>query len=177
MVRKTGGDLIKRKSLHQSLMTITNFLFSSVNVYSFDPLNKFKWMMNLNEKYGNKMIFYFIFLKTNPRMDGFYSIDEKRIRKLIKLISDRGHEICLHASYDSSLDPKQLNIEVKKLKQVLSEEMINQAIIGNRQHYLKFSSLKTFRYLDAAGVAHDSSLGFASHPGFRCGTTRKFYNV
>ena len=39
---------------------------------------------------------------------------------------------------------------------------------------MKFSSLETFRLLDDAGVAYDSSVAFAEHIGFRVGTSRAY---
>jgi len=173
-IRTVGGDLIKRKSLPSAIQTITNFVMSKLIIYFFDPVNTFDWMMDVNESFGHRTAFYFISGKSNLEMDGHYSLDEKRIRELIKRIHDRGHEIGLHASYDSCLNPEQISSEVAKLRSVLLEESIEQPIIGSRQHYLKFSRLKTFKYLESAGITYDSTVGFAEHAGFRSGTSRSF---
>lgn len=173
-IRTVGGDLIKRKSLPSAIQTITNFVMSRLNIYFFDPVNTFDWMMDVNESFGHRMAFYFISGKGNLEMDGHYSLDEKRIRGLIKRIHDRGHEIGLHASYDSCLNPEQISSEVAKLRSVLLEESIEQPIVGSRQHYLKILRLKTFKYLESAGITYDSTVGFAEHAGFRSGTARPF---
>lgn len=173
-IRTVGGDLFKRKSLPSAIQTITNFVMSKLNIYFFDPVNKFDWIMDVNESFGHRTAFNFISGKSNLEMDGHYSLDEKRIRELIKRIHDRGHEIGLHASYDSCLNPKQISSEAAKLRSVLLEENIEQPIIGSRQHYLKFSRLKTFKYLESAGITYDSTVGFAEHAGFRSGTARSF---
>lgn len=173
-IRKLFGDIIKRKSLYMGFINILNFIMSKFNIYYFDPLDKFDWMMKINEKLGNRITFFFITMKSNKEMDGHYSIDEKRVRKLLKEIHSRGHEIGLHSSYNSYLDSSQLLAEKMKLQDIFSKEGIYQSSIGNRQHYLKFSSLKTFGYLDLAGISYDSSICFAERIGFRCGTSKTF---
>ena len=172
--KKIIGDIIKRKSIFQAANTLLNYLMSKLKIYTFDPLDKINWMMDLNEKVGNTMCFYFIFKKSDKTMDGHYSINEKRIRSLIKNIINRGHEVGTHLSYKSYLDFTQISSEIEKLREVFHEEKISQPRIGNRQHYLKFSSLETFRLLDDAGVAYDSSVAFAEHIGFRVGTSRAY---
>jgi peptidoglycan/xylan/chitin deacetylase (PgdA/CDA1 family) len=173
-IRKLFGDVIKRKSLFMGFINILNFVMSKFKIYYFDPLDKFNWMMKINEKLGNRITFFFITMKSNKEMDGHYSINEKRIRKLLKEIHSRGHEIGLHSSYNSYLDSSQLLAEKMKLQDIFSEEGIYQSSIGNRQHYLKLSSLKTFGYLDSAGISYDSSICFAERIGFRCGTAKTF---
>ena len=173
-IRKLFGDVIKRKSLFMGFETILNFVMSKFSINYFDPLDKFNWMMKINEKLGNRITFFFITMKSNKEMDGHYSINEKRIRKLLKEIHNRGHEIGLHSSYNSYLDSSQLLAEKMKLQDIFSEEGIYQSSIGNRQHYLKLSSLKTFGYLDSAGISYDSSICFAERIGFRCGTAKIF---
>ena len=46
--------------------------------------------------------------------------------------------------------------------------------MGVRQHFLRFVPNETWRHQNAAGFAHDSTLGFADMPGFRAGTCRDF---
>jgi hypothetical protein len=173
-LKKIGGDLLKRNSFNEFSRTWRNYIRTARGDYSSDPNNTFDWMMDVNENAGNKMAFYFLVDKTVPAFDAHYSIDEPRIRKLIRRIYDRGHEIGLHASYGTFKDSEQMKKEADKLRQVMDEEGIKQDEIGSRQHFLRWSTPETARYLEAAGIAYDTTLGYADHAGFRCGTSHEF---
>jgi hypothetical protein len=41
-------------------------------------------------------------------------------------------------------------------------------------HFLRFEPRMTLDALDDAGVSYDTSLGYAEHAGFRCGTCREY---
>lgn len=49
----------------------------------------------------------------------------------------------------------------------LLNSVTRKTTIGNRQHRLLFKHPETLRYLEGIGIKFDSSLGFASHEGFR----------
>jgi peptidoglycan/xylan/chitin deacetylase (PgdA/CDA1 family) len=173
-IKKLGGDLLKRKSLGEFSRTWHNYSRTARGDYSADPNNTFDWMMDVNEKAGNRMAFYFLADNPVPMLDAHYSIDEPRIRQLMRRIYDRGHEIGLHASYGTYKNPQQIKKEADKLRQVMDEEGIKQDEIGSRQHYLRWSTPETARHLEAAGIAYDTTLGYADHAGFRCGTSHEF---
>lgn len=173
-IKKLGGDLLKRKSYDEFCRTWSNYWRTVRGDYSADPNNTFDWMMDVNERAGNKMAFYFLVDQSVPTFDAHYSIDEPRMRQLMRRIYDRGHEIGLHASYGTYKDPKQMKKEADKLRQVMGEEGIKQDEIGSRQHYIRWSTPETARHLEAAGIAYDTTLGYADHAGFRCGTSHEF---
>lgn len=173
-IKKLGGDLLKRKSLGELKLTWRNYWRTVRGDYSADPNNTFDWMMDVNEKAGNKMTFYFLVDNTVPMHDAHYRIDEPRIRQLMRRMYDRGHEVGLHASYGTFKNPEQMKKEADKLRQVMDEEGIKQDEIGSRQHYLRWSTPETARHLEAAGIAYDTTLGYADHAGFRCGTSHEF---
>ncbi|WP_297812638.1 polysaccharide deacetylase family protein [uncultured Methylophaga sp.] len=173
-IKKLGGDLLKRKSPSEFHRTWRNYWQSAKQDYSADPNNNFDWMMDINEKAGNKMAFYFLVDQSVPAFDAHYSIDEPRIRQLMRRIYDRGHEIGLHASYGTYKNAEQMIKEADKLRQVMDEEGIKQDEIGSRQHFLRWSTPETARHLEAAGIAYDTTLGYADHVGFRCGTSHEF---
>lgn len=174
LIKKLGGDLLKRKSLREFARTWINYRRSARDDYSADSNNTFDWMMDVNEKAGNKMAFYFLVDQSVPAFDAHYSIDEPRIRQLMRRIYNRGHEVGLHASYGTYKNPSQMKKEADKLRQVMEEEGIKQDEIGSRQHYLRWSTPETARHLEAAGIAYDTTLGYADHAGFRCGTSHEF---
>ena len=173
-IRKFGGDLIKRKSLSQGLQTLTNYTATKWGNYSHDPMNTFDWIMDVNENAGNRVAFYFLVENTVPEYDAFYNINEPRIRKLLRNIHQRGHEIGLHGSYSTYQNGDQLKNQVVLLRKVMEEENINQQEIGIRQHYLRWSTPETARIIDDAGLTYDTTLGYADYAGFRCGTCYEY---
>ena len=98
--------LIRRKLLnknfflnfHKNTKSLLNYAFSKIKVYNFDILNTYEWIMKENEKKNRKVIFFFI-SKNKHKFDSFYSLDEHRVQKILKMINYRGHEIGLHGSY------------------------------------------------------------------------------
>ncbi|HDK17128.1 MAG TPA: MarR family transcriptional regulator [Nitrospirae bacterium] len=180
LARQIGGDFICRKNPLLGVRSLLNYFYAKAGDYTFDHYyDKFIWMMDLNEKAGNRIAFYFISDQTDPEYDGRYSIDEPVIRELIRSINDRGHEIGFHASYNTYLDQKQTCLEVNKLKKVMSEIGVLQDVFGSRQHFLRWSTPVTAQNCEAAGIDYDTTLVFADHPGFRCGVCYEypFYDV
>lgn len=173
-IKVIGGDLIKRKSLVTAFNTGINAVSSRFGCYRYDPVNTFDWIMDENEKVGNVVTFYFISGHSVPKMDGDYNLDEPRIRDLMRRIHMRGHKIGLHGSYGTFLNPFEYHKDLDTLKMVMEEEGIKQLEIGNRQHYLRWSSSVTAKILEEENVQHDSTLGFAEHAGFRCGTSHEY---
>lgn len=174
LIKQCGADLIIRKDFVELRRKVTNYLKSKLHDYSHDKHNTFTWMMDVNEDVGNKIVFYFIVNNANRQYDAHYNINEPRIRKLIRDIYDRGHEVGLHASYDSYKNSERLAYEFEILKTVLDEEGVQQREIGVRQHYLRWSPSHTAAYQNAAGLAYDTSMSYADSPGFRCGTSHEF---
>ena len=172
--RLMAGDLVKRRSPSLALKSGLNAIYSKFGNYKYDSFHTFDMIMDVNEKYNNKVTFNFITGNTDPLYDSFYTLDEKRIRDLLKQISLRGHKIGLHCSYGSYLSPETIKGEYGKLQNVLAEEGIDQEISVNRMHYLRWDSSSTARHLNDAGIASDSSLGYADHPGFRSGACFDF---
>lgn len=139
-----------------------------------DPCFVFDWMLDESERRGLVSTFYFIAGHTAGLMDGDYDIGHPLMRRLLRRIYERGHEIGAHLSYNSVNDSLAMRRELDYLKRVCAEEGIEQLAWGSRQHYLRWNSPGTARGLEAAGVDYDTTLTYAEHAGFRCGTSRDF---
>ena len=59
------------------------------------------------------------------------------------------------------------------------KKLVNSKNLDVRQHYLRWSQRKTVGILDKLGVSSDSTIGYSSDFGFRCGTAKSFklYNL
>ena len=117
----------------------------------------------------NIALIYFLFRNGNkydrtvdPRSHAFAEVSE-RIRKHQAIIG-------LHPSYYSSEDKNLLRQEVQAFS-----KSTGLPINLSRQHYLRFDIKTTPSLLIENGIIADFTMGFASVPGFRAGTSFPFY--
>lgn len=174
LMRRVAGDVFLRKTYGALLNGPWARLATRDALKTGDPYNTFDWIMDRSEESGLKSAFYFMTGVTDFRKDGNYDIDHPSTRELIRRIDARGHEIGLHPSFETYLDPEQLCHEADKLRAVLHEEGVVHDTLGGRMHYLRWKTPETSRALELAGMEYDSTLGFADHAGFRCGTCHEY---
>ncbi len=174
MVRGLAADLLKRGNPKTAIKNLHTRLRARRGDFSGDPyLESIDWMMDVNERAGNRVAFYFIAERTHP-LDGHYNLDEPIVRSLLRRIHERGHEIGIHPGYNTYRHPEAMARSATRLRRVLEEEGIEQPRIGGRQHYLRWESPTTARLWDENGLDYDSTLSFADRAGFRCGTCFEF---
>lgn len=173
------GDLIKRKSLGAAVRSLSDYIKVKSGDLNSDPYNTFNLIMDLSERKGVQSTFFFIAERKNMDFDGLYDIEHEIIEKLIKSISERGHKIGLHASYNSYNCSIQTAREFKLLKDVCRKLKIDQNIWGVRQHFLRWKTPDTFQNIEDCSIDYDTSITFAQHPGFRAGVCYPFpvFNV
>jgi len=135
-----------------------------------DPLNTFDWIMNQSDRYNLISSFNFIAGKTHPQTDADYQIEHPVIRHLMKHIHQRGHMIGLHPSYNTFKKPDLIISEANRLRLICSQEGIKQDLWGGRMHVLRWKHPLTLNGWEGAKMNYDSTLGYADHVGFRCGT-------
>ncbi|MBT8608417.1 hypothetical protein G6656_09035 [Polynucleobacter paneuropaeus] len=174
LIRRIGGDIFRRKNIMSALRAPLLWGMVKAGHIKIDPYNSFDWIMQQSEKKGLKSTFYFIAGNSAGKIDGNYSINHPLIRQLLRSISNRGHRIGLHPSFNSYLNGGILSQELQALMMVCEEEGIKQDEWISRQHYLRWKTPTTALALEAAGIAGDSTLGFAECSGFRCGTCYEF---
>jgi hypothetical protein len=168
------GDCIRRRDPGLALRRIRAMARSASEREAADVCNTFRWIMELSEQAGTRSAFYFFGGRTEHDLDGAYSLNDPRIRALLREIASRGHEIGLHPSYRTLERPDRLQAEFAALRECIGELGIEQARWGGRQHYLRWSARSSWKAWDEAGLDYDSSVGFADRVGFRCGTSRPF---
>ena len=174
MFRDFAGDVIKRRNPLEAIKKLRTRLRYRRDDFEGDLyLENIEWMMDVNEKAGNRVAFYFI-TGGSHHLDPFYHIDQPALRRLLKRIYERGHEIGLHPSYMTYLDSGKIQREADTLRNVLNEEGIQYSQLGGRQHYLRWQTSDTARNLEDAGMDYDSTLSYAEQSGFRCGTSHEF---
>ncbi len=162
-----GGRLLKHWNI---LETIKDYsAFKAVQTQNEkDPYDTFDYLMTLAEKNGTRFQFNFIG-GGKTKFEGYYNIDDPQINELMAEIKSRGHHIGLHPSYATCHDSSLIEKEKRAV-----EASAGVSISKSRQHYLRFAMPETWRHLSNAGIAEDSTLGYAAEPGFRCGTCKPF---
>jgi hypothetical protein len=99
------------------------------------------------------------------RTDPTYDIAQPPIAPALRRLQAEQWEICLHGSYTASRTPGRLRQERTRLEQILE-----QTVLGHRQHYLHFHPAQLFAEVEHAGFAYDLSVGYNDRSGPRAGT-------
>ncbi|PHM26219.1 polysaccharide deacetylase family protein [Xenorhabdus budapestensis] len=172
--RIMAGHLIKRHDLKAFINAPYIKLASQKKLHSADIYNTFNWLMTISENNKLQSAFYFICGRTDTSKDADYEPDHPIIRDLMRRIHARGHEIGLHPSYSTYQKPYLIDSEAKRLKRICDEEGIKQSVWGGRMHYLRWEHPTTLQAWNDAGMDYDTTLGYADHPGFRCGTCYEY---
>lgn len=170
VMRNVIGDVTKRRDVTIAAKRIYSKAVSGSGDYSNEPCSSFDFIMDCSEQYNIRSAFYFIAHQSSEGLDGDYTIDMPWVRYLLRHIHTRGHELGLHASYNSYNDPAQIAAELFALQAAADEENVNQNVWGGRQHYLRWAAGTTWQGWEDAGLAYDSTLTFPEAPGFRSGT-------
>lgn len=174
LIRSLGADLLHRHSPGLAVRRGLNYALRGLVGPRFDPCYTFDWYMDVCEAQNLKATFYFIAGHSAGKIDGTYRIDEPRILSLLRKISERGHHIGMHGSYNTFRDASQLTLERAALNKALERAGVSLEVTENRQHYLRWDTSCTPENLVRAGFKSDSTGGFADLPGFRYGTARPF---
>lgn len=174
LAKSLAGDLVKRRAPGLAVKRALSWNRVRRGDWKADPYNTFEWIWRQSEKRGLKSAFYFMAGRTDPTRDGEYELEHPAIRGLIRGSAERGHEIGLHPSYSSCSAPEVIKDEFLRLRRVCEEEGVAQKHWGGRHHYLRWSARETARHWESAGLAYDSTLGFADQIGFRCGTCYEY---
>jgi hypothetical protein len=160
-----GGDLVKRRDPARAWQTILGVVLPEK-----DPFYAgIHFLAQLSQQCGlGDDAFYFMATGPEPQ-ESDYDLRSPLVERCIKTLQDQGFEIGLHAGYHTFNDLARLRAEKARL-----EDVIKQAHIGGRQHFLRFQAPLTWRHWEQAGLAYDSTVTYADQEGFRCGTCHPF---
>lgn len=169
------GRTWREKSFGAVPNTIKNYWEVSRGNNAHDPYYQaLFWIMDVNEKVGNQLTFNFIPEKTDQNMDKANSLDEPRMRTLIRTIHARGHLVGFHPGYNTYKHPVAFAQSIGMLRRVMAEENIKQDMLGGRQHYLRWEVMTTALLWEANDMTYDSTLAYEAMSGFRCGTCHEY---
>ncbi|MEM7232965.1 MAG: polysaccharide deacetylase family protein [Planctomycetota bacterium] len=166
--RTAAGDLVHRKSLQRAASSVTKYARQTVRPTSSDECRAVLELAQLATQHAIPTTFYF--LSGPPRLeDGDYDVRERFVRELMRELIENGCEVGLHGSYRSIESSEAVSEQAARIREASGVERP-----GSRQHYLRFRTPDTWRDLEAAGLSHDATLGFADREGFRASTCFPF---
>jgi hypothetical protein len=174
LMRQLAADAVVRRDPGLMARRLRSCTAPNGTDHRLDPYNTFDWLMDVSERHGIASAFYFFALEEPSALDGHYTLHDPWIESLLQRIHARGHEIGLHPSFDSHLDPDRTRAEFARLLQAAEQHGISQDGWGGRQHYLRWENPVTWSNWEAAGLDYDSTLAYADAIGFRAGTCHEF---
>lgn len=162
--RSLAAGLLKNPSLHNA----SRGLWQSF-IPSKDPLLRACYdLAETSEAHGFMSSFYFKASTRGP-LDSGYDPNRRSVQRCMRELNTRGHEVGFHPGYRTTKDFGVFLAEKDRL-----EAALGQKTSGGRQHYLRFDVSSTWRCWEAAGFSYDSTVGYADHEGFRCGTCHPY---
>lgn len=173
VARSLGADVAIRREPRLAFRRLRAAADARSGRVDRDPSATFDFLMSTSERHGLRSTFYFLAGNEPGDQDYRYRLSDPHFAPIIREINQRGHDIGLHASYISHGSAERTRAEAVALVDACRATGIDQPEWGVRQHYLRFANPTTWRHQEAAGLTHDSTLGFAERVGFRSGTCRE----
>lgn len=133
-----------------------------------DPYDTYAYLVETCRSFGLRPLFFIQMGNYNNGFDTNIDFRCGEGRKLLQYLSQHG-DIGLHPSYASNTNDNLLKREYDLLS-----DGIGHPVTKSRQHFLMLRFPQTYRRLLALGIKEDYSMGWASQPGFRAGTSRPF---
>ena len=133
-----------------------------------DPFDNFELLLNLSKKYKVETIFFYL-LGDYDKYDKSVSFSNKKYQSIIKFSNDY-HRVGIHPSFKSLSKSNLLIKEIQRLSSIIHKE-----VLYSRQHYIKLDIPNMYNRLLTSSIKNDYSMGFASKPGFRSGTSNSYY--
>ena len=133
------------------------------NLNKSENLKFFKEIVEMEEKYNTKSIFFFSAYRpfiSLPLIDPKYKLDN--LVSVFQFLESKHFEIGLHPSVVSSFSKYSLNLEIKKINKFISTNLVSV-----RNHWLSFFKNRTWRIQQNCNIKYDFTLGFNDIPGFR----------
>lgn len=171
--QRFAGDLIVRKDVGLFLHRWRVVFDILRKGYQGEWKHTFDYIMDISERNGFISTFFFMNSLGLSEFDGNYNIFHKDILSVIKHIKQRGHEIGVHPSYASFEDSDIILDNASCFRRVL-EGFGFDTNFGGRQHYLRWEPGVSWQKYEDAGMTFDTTLSFADHIGFRCGTCYEY---
>jgi hypothetical protein len=135
---------------------------------STDHARGIERIASLSRRHGMESAFYVMAAERGPHDSG-YDPASGWVRDRLNELRGEGFELGFHPGYRTFGNFSRLSEEKGRVERVLGG-----GAFGGRQHFLRFRVPDTWRDWERLGLAYDSTLAFADHEGFRCGTCHPY---
>ena len=136
--------------------------------FAKDPFDIYENVSAFCLSHGIPLVCFFLF-KTGTKYDRTVDPGSEAFKKVFGILKKNKTLIGLHPSYNAAFKNGMLKEELENFNRALKEK-----VNISRQHYLRFDIRTTPQLLLKNGITVDFSMGFASAPGFRAGTSHPF---
>lgn len=128
-----------------------------------DPFDTFDYILEQRRRAPGSYLIFFALLADYDQYDKPANYLAPAMRQLLQHLGDHA-KIGIHPGYRSLEEPYNLDIETKRLQQI-----IHRSIVRSRYHFLRLQLPRSYRILLHAGLRHDYTMGYADAIGFRAG--------
>jgi len=160
--KSLAANLYYRRGIWEFFQVIF-FGLKSIIHKTNDPYDTFEKILLADNQFIRKTLFFMS--GGNTTFDNLYDIQHPYIKKIIEIAKNRGYNIGIHPSYNAGFDE-----DIYKKELNLLEQIAENKIDKNRQHWLRFSWKTTPLIWKNNGIKYDFTIGYNQHIGFRCGT-------
>ncbi|MBN1143735.1 MAG: polysaccharide deacetylase family protein [Bacteroidales bacterium] len=164
-ILRTAGSLLK--ALFKMNFREWQYRIRVLKQKQPDPFDTYGYILKLERQYGFSSLFFFL-MGNYGKNDTNYAIDSFPFKKLLNSLKS-SRLIGIHPSYKSNQRPNILKSEFERFAGLLGTKPEI-----SRQHFLLLNIPETLRKLISHNVQTDYSMGYATHVGFRAGTSHPF---
>lgn len=168
-VRDVKGTLSSLRQGQLRTATTRAATIARTAISGRDPYWTFDRILALEKRHDYRSTFYFMTGRHHPE-DAVYDLDSSAMAQLLRSLMELGCEIGLHGSYATYRDEESLRSQKSDL-----ERRVGGAVMGHRNHLLRFRVPDSWNVQEAAGFSYDATLGFADREGFRGGHALPFH--
>lgn len=168
-LRHIAGDILKRNNLPLAIETARAYIKQRRSPDADEYYQSIYTLSDSAQQAGLSSAFYFMAAAPSQYDDG-YDPMQSLVQSCIAGLRQAGHEVGFHPGYFAGDDLSTFSAEKKRMDAALGGNRY-----GGRQHFLRFQVPNTWRCWEQNGLAYDSTLGYADHEGFRCGTCHPYH--
>jgi hypothetical protein len=132
-----------------------------------DPFDTYDYIQKTEKQMNLRSLFFFL-SGNKGKFDMNYALQTTPFKELLSHLKAE-NRIGIHFSCESTLHPDIIQKEYERFSKITEDQPTI-----SRQHYLMLHFPATYRQLIKLGIEEDYSMGYASHPGFRAGTSMPF---
>jgi hypothetical protein len=159
------GELYFKRNLKSFFISFRSFI-KTINNPLRDPyFNGVKYLLNLGINHGLESRIYFMTYYLKNKSVRF----DKILREIRCFVNEKKITIGIHPDLGSFKKNQLFNDEYR-----IFNFFFNTQAKYNRQHFLQIDVRYSFDLFETEGIDIDSTLYYAEHEGFRCGTSHHF---